>query len=317
MLTIRHVNAALPEIREQSGAPVSGRCLRIDVGREDAAWRERLEAYGRFLRDPVVDVADPCRLSRAEHRALSARLDAANMALYRTAPGVRVDHASVLALGRQFGLSDPAHNLCAARDAVSDITPRADASARYVPYTRRALSWHTDGYYESGGVRSFILHCIRQAASGGANRFLDHEILHGLLARDVHVDVGALYDSRAFVIPANIADGIEVRGAVSGAVFETVDGALRMRYTARRRHICWKDEPALRAAKSALEHHLARSPLVLSTRLEPGMGIVCRNVPHCRDAFTDEPGAERLLLRARYPQALSRAALSATARDLA
>lgn len=317
LLTIRPVNAAIPESRRR---PRAGRAdtyrPRVALW-DERSWRERLAAYQRFLRNPVVNIADPRRLSRHEHRALSARIDAANMALYRVRAGVTVDHDAVLALGRQFGLCHPGRHLCAARDAVSNVTPREDERGRYIPYTRRALSWHTDGYYEAGGVRAFILHCVRQAVAGGGNRFLDHEILHGLLERDAGIDLGALYDEDAFVIPANVVDGVEIRGAVSGAVFDRIDGALTMRYSARQRHIAWKDDARTHAATSALARQLTHSPLVCSQRLEPGMGIICRNVPHCREAFVDEPGAGRLLMRTRYPQAITPAALSANADDLA
>ena len=58
-------------------------------------------------------------------------------------------------------------------------TPRSE----FIPYTDRALNWHTDGYYypASRRIRTFILHCLEPAASGGVNRLLDHEIAYSLL----------------------------------------------------------------------------------------------------------------------------------------
>ncbi len=317
--TIRAVNiGATTYGRRPADQPVAVGKSTPSPGSE-SAWLDRLATYRRFLRSPVVDIADPRELSPSEHRALSARLSVANMALYRVSRNVDVDHDAVLALGRQFSLVRPQRNLCADEDAVSDITPCADARRRYIPYTTRALSWHTDGYYETagGGVRSFILHCVSQAAEGGGNQFLDHEMLYELLRRDRNLDVDVLFADDAYTIPANVVEGEAVREAVRGAVFSWIDDALVMRFSARQRNITWKSEPRLLVAVEAIRYLLNHSPLVLSCRLEPGMGIIARNVLHRRDAFLDGRGHRRLLLRARYHDPIPPAALSGSADDLA
>ena len=79
------------------------------------------------------------------------------------------------------------------------------------------------------------------------------------------------------------------------------DPALHMRYTARTRSIAWKDEPDTRAAVAFLEQWLSSdAPWIFRLRLQPGMGLVCNNVPHERSAFTDDPQCPRLLYRARF-----------------
>jgi hypothetical protein len=78
------------------------------------------------------------------------------------------------------------------------------------------------------------------------------------------------------------------------------DGRLHMRYTARTRSIAWKDDAATQAAVAALRGVLATSPFVLQGRLDAGMGLVCNNVLHDREAFVDDPAAPRLLYRARF-----------------
>jgi hypothetical protein len=97
--------------------------------------------------------------------------------------------------------------------------------------------------------------------------------------------------------------GEVARRARSGPVFSLLaaSGDLHMRYTARTRSIAWHDDPATRAAVEALRAVLdAAAPYVHSLRLEPGMGIVCNNVLHERDAFSDSPEHRRLVFRARY-----------------
>jgi hypothetical protein len=74
-----------------------------------------------------------------------------------------------------------------------------------------------------------------------------------------------------------------------------------MRYTARRRSIVWPADAATQAAVGRLREILdSDSPYVFRLRLAAGQGLVCNNVLHDRSAFTDAPGAGRLVYRARY-----------------
>ena len=87
-----------------------------------------------------------------------------------------------LAFGRQFGLHRIDANLSAESDGVtllSAVDP-ADKRSRYIPYTSRALNWHTDGYYNSLSARidAFSLYCVNPAERGGENFLLDHEMVY-------------------------------------------------------------------------------------------------------------------------------------------
>jgi hypothetical protein len=74
-----------------------------------------------------------------------------------------------------------------------------------------------------------------------------------------------------------------------------------MRYTARTRSIVWRADAATQAAVQRLREILdSDSPYVFRLRLAAGQGLVCNNVLHDRSAFTDAPGAGRLVYRARY-----------------
>ena len=75
-----------------------------------------------------------------------------------------------------------------------------------------------------------------------------------------------------------------------------------MRYTARRRNVIWKDDPAVAAARAALEELLCESnPHLFRHQLGPGEGIICNNVLHKRAGFTNAVDApERVLYRARF-----------------
>ncbi len=183
--------------------------------------------------------------------------------------------------------------------AATDTGPRSG----FIPYTNRAIRWHTDGYYNppERRIRAMILHCVERAEQGGENRVFDHELAYIALRDADPAYVAALMQDDAMTIPARSEEGEVARGDQSGPVFTvTADGRLHMRYTARTRSIAWKDDPAVHAATAALLQLLETDPRVLRLRLEPGMGLVCNNVLHDRSAFTDSAAHRRLILRGRF-----------------
>jgi alpha-ketoglutarate-dependent taurine dioxygenase len=267
-------------------------------------WRERkLAAYPRRAEDLIVEVRDPRELTDAEVEKLRQVCAVANMAVYSSRLGGLADKDVVRRVGARLGLERLQANPFADEDGISALETAPEKSALgYIPYSNRRLLWHTDGYYNPPAqrIRAFILHCVRPAASGGENRVLDHEIAY-LLLRDADPEhVRALSASDAMTIPANTDEGM-ARPAQSGPVFSEDGGALHMRYTARTRSIEWRADAATRAAVKRLSEILeTASPYVFTLRLAPGQGLVCNNVLHDRSAFTDAPGAKRLVYRARY-----------------
>lgn len=278
----------------------------LDDDEAYARWRDaKLAASPARVGDLIVDVRDPERLSMSEHAALHYAVARANMAIYRS-PGARTDKGVALALGAQLGLSRLDANWLADEDGVSSITvsDRSDDRGGFIPYTDRPIQWHTDGYYhpDARRIRAMVLHCVRPACAGGANALLDHELVY-IALRDTEPEwVRALMAPHAMTIPAREDAGGVARTAQAGPVFSIdEDGALHMRYTARTRSIAWHDDAATRAAVAFIERLLGGGhPCVFRLRLEAGMGIVSNNVLHTREGFADDPGAARLLYRARY-----------------
>jgi hypothetical protein len=270
------------------------------------AWRAvKLARYPTDLSDLVVPVRDPRALTGSERQALAARCARANMAIYaspETAPGTELPRL----LARQFGLTRLDHNWLADDDGISSVTDAGETGrGDYIPYTNRAIRWHTDGYYNPPDrrIRAMILHCVNSAATGGENALLDHEIVYLQLRDSDPALIAALMQLDAMTIPARTDDAGVVRAAETGPVF-SVDpdsGILHMRYTARTRSIEWKDDPKVREAVARLERVLAGpSPFIHRVTLQPGMGLLCNNVLHDRSAFTDDPARPRLIYRARY-----------------
>ena len=236
---------------------------------QDAAYRRwraaKLAARPAQAEQMIVDVADPRALSDTERAALRERCSRANMALYRS-PVRDADPGLPLAIGRQLGLARLDAHWLAEEDGVASIAvAQRDTAERpragFIPYTDRAIKWHTDGYYQppERNIRGMLLHCVRPAAAGGANALLDHELAY-IALRDASPDhIRALMADDAMTIPARTDDDGVARDTQTGPVFSVdATGALHMRYTARTRSIAWKDDAATRAAVAALERPARR-----------------------------------------------------------
>lgn len=276
---------------------------------DDAAsyrrWRDaKLAGRPRRFQELVVPIADPLQLDPRERTVLLETIARAGFAIYRAPAGAQ-DTALPRRLAAQLGLRRLDANWLADEDGVSRITVSAasDGHGGFIPYTNRAIGWHTDGYYhpQLRRIRGMVLHCVRPARAGGENRLLDHELAYiALRDRSPHL-VRALMQPDAMTIPARSDEDGVARPAQPGPVFSLdEDGALHMRYTARTRSIEWKDDAATAEAVAQLQEVLKDSEAVWRVRMEAGMGLVGHNVLHDRSAFVDDPAQPRLVLRARF-----------------
>lgn len=270
-------------------------------------WRDAKRAsHPTHARDLVVNVADPRALSDAEVQALLQRCATTNMAIYRSAVDTE-DKDIPLKLARQLGLRRLDGNWLADEDGISqiEVAPSNGERTAFIPYTNRAIKWHTDGYYhpQARHIRAMVLHCVRSALAGGENALMDHEMAY-IAMREANPDwVRALMASDAMTIPERLDDDGVARAEQTGPVFsvDPDDGELHMRYTARTRSVLWKDDALTRTAAAFLQRLLeSAGPHVFRVRLEPGMGLVCNNVLHDRAGFVDDARQPRLLYRARY-----------------
>jgi len=217
------------------------------------------------------------------------------------------DSAEFLALNRQFGLQELDRNLGAEEDKVTSlrVVEATDRRAQYIPYTNRAINWHTDGYYNPSERRigAFALYCVHQAGRGGDNYLFDHEMMY-MLIRDQSPDLlQALMCDDLMRIPANVQDNRVIRAEESGPVFslQPISCALNMRYTSRPHNIVWKSDKRSERALNLVREILMDGSAMTEIRLQRGQGMVCNNVLHGRQAFHDAPDQPgRLIYRARY-----------------
>lgn len=270
-------------------------------------WRDqKLKDYPSSLGELLVEIDDPRRLSDSEHKALLERCRKTNMALYLGTTGTDTDPEIPLAMARAFGLRNINKNWLADDTGLTSLTVREDGvRSGYIPYTNRAINWHTDGYYNSANrqIHALNLHVTQQAASGGENALMDHEIAYILLREKNPEYIRVLMGPRAMTIPARIDEGGSVaRPEEPGPVFVIMpSGDLHMRYTVRVNNVIWADDPVSREALAYLEQLLdSDSPYIYRGRLESGMGLVSNNVLHDRAAFTDDATHKRHYYRARY-----------------
>ena len=280
-----------------------------DFEADYAQWREnKVNAWSAIENTTPVSIADPNSLSSAELTQLKEHCRNTNFVFYRLAQPEHATKLSIRQLGAQLGMLELDKNLCADKDSVSSLQVMDFGSASmkgYIPYTANKLNWHTDGYYNElhQHIRSFLLHCLRQAESGGNNHLVNHELIYIHLHDKDPELVTALMHHDVMTIPANTADENNIRLAQRGPVFyrDQQTNALQMRYTARTRSITWKDDPQVAKALSIIEELLADNRFVTSYTLNPGEGLICNNILHGRSAFTNGniPDKQRLLYRIR------------------
>ena len=284
------------------------------------AWRAaKLAGHPRSLDELVVEVRNPRALSDAERQALLERCARANMAIYASRCERDPDKAIPRLLGLQLGLRTLDANYLADGDGIAPLSvAAAGPRTEFIPYTNRAIRWHTDGYYNAPDrkVRGLILHCVESAPRGGENHLLDHEIAYLLLRDEDPAYVRALMAPDAMTIPPRGGDDGVARPAQPGPVFSTDEGgSLHMRYTARTVSIEWKNDATTQTALRALQEIIAvrAAQWMFAARLEPGMGLVSNNVLHDRNAFADTAGRRRLIYRARYLERVTHSASTAYA----
>ena len=278
-------------------------------------WKKvKLERYSLYNPYKIIKIQDRANFSPETLGEFAVQLQTFNFAFYEidAAAGALSTH-EFLAIGRQLGLNRIDVNLGAEADGVTrlSVVDPSDKRARYIPYTTRALNWHTDGYYNSMSSRidAFSLYCVNQAGQGGDNFILDHEMVY-MQIRDANEELlMALMDPGVMVVPANISNNQVVRRAESGPVFivDSETGRLNMRYSARPQNIGWKTHALSIRAVSLVREILMDNEYIAKLKLKSGQGIVCNNVLHGRRAFVDDTAGEssRLYYRARYYDAVT------------
>lgn len=276
---------------------------RFDLdSREDyLKWRdEKLAVYPKGVGDLVVELGDMTAITPAEKAKIMDLVERANMCVY-TAGSAPLDMGSVLALGRQLGVTQTDKST---RHGQSDELTDSGILNHAIPFSTRHVNWHTDAtYYGSNHtIEALFLLCKRPAPEGGSNKVLDHEVMY-IHLRDKAPDALAVLMNKDCFNYRNPQTG-EVDVTRGGKVFwKNADGYLAHRFSFRKTDMAWSDDSDVTAARRVLESLIsAEAANVIEGRLESGMGLISNNVLHTRERLvdSDDPANKRLLFRTRF-----------------
>jgi alpha-ketoglutarate-dependent taurine dioxygenase len=274
-------------------------------------WRdEKLANAVSRIEECLVEIANPYVLTDAEKGKIQQLCQYNNFALFETRAQDNYAEA-IMQFNRQFGLTDQDQHLYADGDGLARISQSdQQKQAEFIPYTDKAIGWHTDGYYNSveQRIRAFSLFCVTPASAGGENQWIDSQMVY-LLLRENNIDVAtALTHPKAMSIPAHIVDGVSRRKTSIGPIFFTDQRTkqLMMRYTQRKRNIEFYDSTEIKQAIALLDDLLnAHTAHHFQHLMRANQGIICNNVVHNRSKFVDDKSTPRLLLRGRYFNSVS------------
>ncbi len=277
-------------------------------------YEQKKKLYPLSTPLPFISIQNLNSPTPHEIRQIVSQADQYGLSLYRAIETPTPQPAELLRFAVALGLNRFDNHLCA-NEGVSYIEPvqdRDDPRHGYIPYSTRAIQWHTDGYYLTAPenetqtasarketaplIRTLLLHCNRPGA-GGENTFMDYEIIFGKLYEKDPGLIEALMEPDCFGIPETV-DGTYRRSAIAGPVFQLAEensGVLHMRYTQRKKNIFFSQKPDFQRALAELTAILGEEQYRLKATLQAGEGVISANIPHCRGAFT----GNRQLMRIR------------------
>ncbi len=271
------------------------------------AWRDfKLQDYPTDIEQYVVEIDNLSALSEDELEKINTIITKTNLVIYRTknAPDELSSGKVIRKLTEQVDLYRCETHRSEEEDGLVRIeVSNTDQKKAFIPYTTKALNWHTDGYYRhaSKRIKSFSMHCVRPAAEGGMNSFFDHELAYLRMRDENPAFIKAFRHRRTMFIPAFANAEGESRAESSGGVYgvDRFYGSLHMRFTARKHNVTWNDNQITKDTYDFLMNTLENDKLVMNYKLQAGEGILCNNILHNRTAFEDGDNT-RLMLRGRY-----------------
>ncbi|MCP5036924.1 MAG: TauD/TfdA family dioxygenase [Rhodobacteraceae bacterium] len=271
-------------------------------------WRAaKLKAAESAKTAGFVELSDLANPTDSEKSEIISRCRATNLAVYQAPQGddLRKD---LRAFTGAFGLRIAERHRSAGEEGIVALTESDAPSQRgYIPYTKRKIGWHTDGYYNAPGelISAMVLHCAHPAEEGGHNQALDPAIAFIRLWDENPDYVRALMHDQAMSIPENKEPDGSVRPVSVGPVFypDPETGAMQMRYTARTRSIEWRDDVLTREAVAFLQATLETpDPLTISVKFKSGQGVLTNNALHDRTGFDADTAqkSKRVMYRVRF-----------------
>ena len=236
------------------------------------------------INDLKVSISDINHVSKAEISQIKQKLTKFNCCIYASGTNLD-DNSKIMRFAQSLGMRTfDSHNID--DSAISTISANKDENnMRYIPYTNKGLNWHTDGYYDSKPIFSWLLHCIEPALSGGENFLLDHElaIREYILKYD---DIIYLTNNETFSIPT---DEVAKREITSNYVCDMNNEykKLHMNFSMRKENIIVNKDSEYAMSKLIKIIKEDCKKYHLTYKLSKSEGIVSNNILHGRSAFKD------------------------------
>ena len=241
-----------------------------------------------------VEIKDINRITKNEISKIRSTLDKFNSCLYRSNRDLE-SNSCLLDFAKAVGMKTFDCNNIEANE-ISTISSIKSEKIQYIPYTNKALNWHTDGYYDKKPLFSWLLHCINPADDGGENCLLDHELAmrEYVLSYD---DIEVLMNKRAITIPESQGSN---RSEISTYIFSFDNDyeKLHMRFSMRKGNIKMSDKTftAMSKLTNVIENNCSKYSITY--KLSKNEGILSNNILHGRNSFKDDK-VQRKLLRIR------------------
>lgn len=241
-----------------------------------------------------VEIKDINRATKNEISKIKSTLDKFNSCLYRSNRDLE-SNSCLLDFAKAVGMKTFDCNNIEANE-ISTISSIKNENVQYIPYTNKALNWHTDGYYDKKPLFSWLLHCINPADDGGENYLLDHELAmrEYVLSYD---DIEVLMNKRAITIPESPGSN---RSELSTYIFSFDNDyeKLHMRFSMRKENIKMSDNTftAMSKLTDVIENNCSKYSI--NYKLSKNEGILSNNILHGRNSFKDDK-VQRKLLRIR------------------
>ncbi|MEK9906461.1 MAG: TauD/TfdA family dioxygenase [Gammaproteobacteria bacterium] len=241
-----------------------------------------------------VEIKDINRTTKNEISKIRSTLDRFNSCLYRSNRDLE-SNSCLLDFAKAVGMKTFDCNNIEANE-ISTISSIKNEKIQYIPYTNKALNWHTDGYYDKKPLFSWLLHCINPADDGGENYLLDHELAMREYVLS-HDDIEVLMNKRAITIPESQGSN---RSELSTYIFSFDNDyeKLHMRFSMRKENIKMSDNTLTAMSKltNVIENNCSKYSITY--KLSKNEGILSNNILHGRNSFKDDK-VQRKLLRIR------------------
>ena len=253
--------------------------------KEFRVWATEKEAnIPSNIDDLKIDIKDINHAKSGEIIKIKTIIQRYNCCIYKSATELK-SKEHLVNFAQSIGMMTYDMNNIDNNSVCSITRNKSNDRKGYIPYTDKALNWHTDGYYDEKPIYSWLLHCAVPAQEGGENRLLDHELVIRQYVLK-HDDIDLLENENAFTIPGN-----EDAGRLDTVSYVCSNNnkykKLHMKFSMRKDNIKFNEN--VRKAMIKMKNIIMDDckKYYLTYKLLKNEGIISNNILHGRNPYTD------------------------------